>query len=95
MKNKRIIFKINTNFTFNVFENLKFSLLCVEKGLATETRWEYFWINQIEKEERSKKNINNFVNMSHNYIVTAQKPTAVNACATGNKISLKPREFTS
>lgn len=27
--------------------------------------------------------------MAHNYIVTAQKPTAVNACVTGNEISLK------
>lgn len=24
--------------------------------------------------------------MAHNYIVTAQKPTAVNACVTGNEI---------
>lgn len=33
--------------------------------------------------------------MSHNYIVTAQKPTAVNACATGNKIDPKPSECTA
>lgn len=33
--------------------------------------------------------------MSHNYIVTAQKPTAVNACATGNEIFIKPREFST
>lgn len=26
--------------------------------------------------------------MAHNYIVTAQKPTAVNACVTGNEILL-------
>jgi hypothetical protein len=24
--------------------------------------------------------------MAHNYVVTAQKPTAVNACVTGNRI---------
>ena len=29
--------------------------------------------------------------MAHNYIVTAQKPTAVNACVTGNEIQLIQR----
>lgn len=29
--------------------------------------------------------------MAHNYIVTAQKPTAVNACVTGERIPAKKR----
>lgn len=32
--------------------------------------------------------------MSHNYIVTAQKPTAVNACVTGNGELLELHEIT-
>lgn len=31
--------------------------------------------------------------MSHNYIVTAQKPTAVNACVTGNGVALNLHEL--
>lgn len=30
--------------------------------------------------------------MSHDYIVTAQKPTAVNACVTGNEVQLNLHE---